>query len=134
MIIQFAPDRDAFTLFAHPSCHTTGKISKRKSFASLEATPVNLGVGILRLYVILLIINKKMVQDSATGALVFNPSDYCPYTQTCLSFVPHERGNSGYKGVQSHLRKVHKDAIYYLIPCEYVRYLCKLLMMCIDIR
>ena len=62
-------------------------------------------------------IRKKLVQKNATGAVVFNPSDYCPYSDVCLSFQSHARGMSGSKGVQSHLRKAHADTTYYLLPC-----------------
>jgi len=65
-----------------------------------------------------LIVNKKIAQKSATGAVLFSTCDYCPYSDSCLSFLPHSRGKSGRKGVQSHLRKVHADEIYYLIPCQ----------------
>ena len=33
-----------------------------------------------------LIIHKQLNQKSATGAVVFNPSDYCPYSEDCISF------------------------------------------------
>jgi len=63
-------------------------------------------------------VGKQMNLKSARGAIVFTPSDYCPFTEECLSFQRHARGKNGRKGVQSHLRKVHADVVYYLVPCS----------------
>jgi hypothetical protein len=57
------------------------------------------------------------------GAVVFNPADYCPYSDECLSFQRHSRGKSGNKGVHSHLRKVHPEVTYFLVPCRLSMYL-----------
>jgi len=62
--------------------------------------------------------NQKLLGKDATRAVIFNPSDYCPYSNFCLSFLPHARGNSRCKGVQSHISKLHSDITYYLVPCE----------------
>lgn len=62
--------------------------------------------------------HKQLNQIHACGAIIFNPSDYCPYSEECLSFRALARGDNGRKGVQSHLRKVHANIVFYLVPCN----------------
>jgi hypothetical protein len=53
--------------------------------------------------------HKQLSQIHATGAIVFNPLDYCPYPEECCAFRPFARGDNGRKGVQTHLQKVHAN-------------------------
>lgn len=61
---------------------------------------------------------RKVTKNDATGAIIFNPADYCPYSDVCMSFQKHARGVTGFKGILSHLTKVHSNEIYFIIPCK----------------